>query len=311
MLAPLVLAVAAAVAYQRLTQKRPYTGDPAQQRVVILGASSGIGKHLALQYAARGAQLLLVARRRDRLEAVQAECRGQHARTTCEVVVGDAADEAVLAAAAAAARERLGGVDVLVLCAGVTSIIPFEQVCALDAAAAAEPTASAASAAGASASAALVERIFRTNVFSPIMATKHFLPLLRASKGQILVISSAAGIMAAPTRPIYTASKHAMTGFFKTLRIELAASGVSVCIALPGTVDTELRDAAVDGMGATSKYRGSAGISADECARIIIAGADRGDREIYMPWFYGVAHVLSLILPGVVDHFAAKKYKLA
>ncbi|KAI8916808.1 hypothetical protein BC831DRAFT_486759 [Entophlyctis helioformis] len=296
------VALVAAGATRAAASKAPV--DPTTQRVVILGASSGIGHHLALQYAARGARLLLVARRRDRLESVQAECIAVHPSSSSSpssqppvhVLVGDITIESDMEAAVRASASLLGGVDVLVLCAGVTSLLPFADLCALD------------SAAAPSTSRSLVETVFQTNVIGPMMTTKRFLPTLKASKAQILVISSAASVIAAPTRSIYSASKHALTGFFRALRIELAPSGVTVCIALPGTVDTELRRSAVDGTGSASKYSGSSGIPANVCASIIIAGSDRGDHQIYMPWFYYYVHVLSVIVPSVIDGFAAKKY---
>ncbi|KAH9257478.1 hypothetical protein BASA81_004240, partial [Batrachochytrium salamandrivorans] len=132
MLALVAGLVLAYMAYSRLSRKRPYSGDLTKQRVVILGASSGIGKDLAIQYASRGAQLLLLARRRDQLEDVQSACRAMHAATTCEIVIGDITNEIVLSQVVQATTAVLGGIDVLVLCAGITSVRPFGSLCELD-----------------------------------------------------------------------------------------------------------------------------------------------------------------------------------
>ncbi|EGF84046.1 hypothetical protein BATDEDRAFT_21723 [Batrachochytrium dendrobatidis JAM81] len=316
MLALLIIPALAYMAYIRLTRKRPFTGDMAEQKVVILGASSGIGRSMAVQYAARGAKLLLVARRQGLLEQVQRECQTMHPKSTCDIVVGDITQESVLAAATVKANSVLNGVNVLVLCAGITSVRSFEALCSLDSEA--NQASSGSTVSSDSISTTLIQQVFTTNLHAHMLAVKHFLPILKACKAQILVISSVAGVIPAPTRSIYTASKHALTGFFKALRIELAYSGVSVCIAFPGTVNTAFRESAVDVEVSKTespemtrrimnrKQPGS--MTADSCAANIIYGADRGDREIYLPRLYYFAHVLSMFMPEVMDYFAAKKY---
>ncbi|KAH6574381.1 hypothetical protein BASA82_000688 [Batrachochytrium salamandrivorans] len=312
MLALVAGLVLAYMAYSRLSRKRPYSGDLTKQRVVILGASSGIGKDLAIQYASRGAQLLLLARRRDQLEDVQSACRAMHAATTCEIVIGDITNEIVLSQVVQATTAVLGGIDVLVLCAGITSVRPFGSLCELDTIQSKDmPHAT-------SISSSLIQQVFATNVYAPMMAVKHFLPILITHKSQIVVVSSVAGVIAAPTRSVYTASKHALTGFFNALRIELAYTGVSVCIVLPGTVNTDFRASAVDSdvpgtathsaiaKVADQKRRG--GISSEACAAYMIRAADRGDRLVYLPSMYFFAHWAYVVFPDLVDYFAAMKY---
>eukprot|EP00842_Homolaphlyctis_polyrhiza_P005402 jgi/Hompol1/5863/HPOL_001117-RA len=275
--------------------------------VVILGASSGIGKHLALKYAARGAQLLLVARRKALLEQVQQECISLHPECRCEILAGDITDESVLALASATSNLKLGnGVDVLVICAGATSVLPFEDLLKLD---------SQSPASNPSPLLSLTTQIFQTNVFGPILAAKHFLPLLKQARGQLLVISSAAALISPPTRSLYASTKHALNGFFKSLRIEVAQYGISVCIAMPGTVDTDFRTNSLDQnqqkqlqSDQQPQQSRKRNMSPEECAAVILDGADYGDREIHLPRSYFWAHVASLFIPSIVDRFAANKY---
>ena len=143
------------------------------QNVVIVGASSGIGKEMALLYAKRGCKLILLARRQKELDLVVKECQvytkafGFQADMSKPEAIQQALDYTV---------QHLGTCDTLVLCAGVLSVLPFDQV---------KPE--------------LVPVIFDINTIGPILTTSYFLPLLKAQQGRIVVISSAAGVIAAPT----------------------------------------------------------------------------------------------------------------
>lgn len=250
---------------------------------------------MALQYASEGAQLLLVARRKSILESSANECRSLNSHSKCHIVTGDVALESTLAEVSAAARNLLGGCDILVLCAGLTSILPFEKLCSKDKD---EP----------GFLDSVMRNVFNVNVFSNLLAVKHLLPLLKEDKGTILAISSAAGFMPAPTRAIYVASKHAVNGFFNSLRIEVQKYGVSVVLACPGTIDTDFRISALDHTDESVQQKLSKGIKPDKCARIVIRGADEKRREIHIPSYYKIAVILSFLFPSFIDRMAATKY---
>ena len=171
--------------------------------VVITGASKGIGAELAKQLAARGAKLVLAARSVKELEAVAAECR-------------KAGAEHVITGAALA----FGGIDVLVNNAGATMWALFEEI----------------------EDVSILERIMQVNYMGAVYCTRHALPYLRASKGVLVGVSSLAGLNGVPTRTGYAAAKHAMVGFFDSLRIELEGSGIAVTMIHPGFVATGVRE---------------------------------------------------------------------
>src|SRR6185436_3084630 len=118
----------------------------------------------------------------------------------------------------------------------------------------------------------------RINYLGSVYCTYYALPHLRSARGRIVAVSSLTGKTGVPTRSGYAASKHAMNGFFDTLRIELAGSGVSVTVACPDFVATEIRERAY---GADGKPLGKSPVqetkvmTAETCARLILASAAR------------------------------------
>ncbi|KAJ3149910.1 hypothetical protein HDU89_003366 [Geranomyces variabilis] len=288
---------------------------PIGERVVIFGASSGIGKELALQYAARGARVLLVARREGLLQKVVVDCLLSPACKTAGFVAADITVEADLTRVAKTATEVLGGCDTVVINAGIISVLTFDEVCALDHGPAADLAAGAKSR-----TEEVVEGIFRTNVTAPILIAKHFTPALTDTKGKFVIVSSVAGTLGAPTRALYAATKHALNGFFNSLRIELGPKGVAVCMCLPGSVATDLRasSAKLAAAPSTSSTTPAAPASPPikegkkltpiDCARQIIQAGDWRARETYMPGKYKIAYLLHGLFPGFIDGLAAKKY---
>ncbi|TPX70870.1 hypothetical protein SpCBS45565_g01533 [Spizellomyces sp. 'palustris'] len=261
------------------------------ERVVIFGASSGIGEQLALQYARRGARLLLVARREPLLKSVTSGCLSFSTCKQASYIVGDINQEADLIRIVAATKEQLDGCDTVVINAGILSVLSFDQVCQKD-------------------TTKIIQPLFETNTLAPIYIAKHFLPLLKESRGKFIVVSSLAGSLPAPTRSLYAASKHAVNGFFNSLRIEVQQYGVSVCICLPASVDTGLRESAVDASGG-GKKDGESKLDPETCAREIIRAGDMKKEEVYIPSKYWVGVVLRNFVPGFVDGLAAKKYGFA
>src|ERR1700747_314902 len=188
----------------------------AGKTVVVTGASSGIGKALCLELAPRRVRLVLAARDEKALEAVAADCRGRGAETL--VVVADVALERECRALVEKTVGRFGALDVLVANAGITMWSRFDEVQDLD----------------------VFERLLRVNVLGAIYPTYFALPHLKRSRGRIAVVSSVAGLTGVPERTGYAATKHALFGFFDSLRIELEGTGVSVTLAAPDFVRSEI-----------------------------------------------------------------------
>jgi short-subunit dehydrogenase len=253
--------------------------------VVITGASKGIGAELARQLAAKGARLVLAARNLPELEAVAAQCRASGA--TVVTVKADVAVERDCQAVIAGAVLAFGRVDALVNNAGMSMWARFEEIRDL----------------------AVLERIMQVNYMGAVYCTHHALPYLREARGRLVGISSLAGRTGVPTRTGYAASKHAMTGFFDSLRIELEGSGVTVTMVYPGFVATGIRENATgpDGMPIlVSPVREGAVMSAAECAGRIVRAIGRRDREVVMTARGRMGLWLKLLAPSLVDRIARR-----
>ncbi|KAI8322652.1 NAD(P)-binding protein, partial [Martensiomyces pterosporus] len=290
--------------------------------VVVVGASSGIGRSLALEYAQHGAELLICARRRELLEQVADECRAASGRPV-HLVVGDITQLATQTEVRDAAADRLGGhVDYLILNAGAISVRPILDLWGLAPDGAvpdpgtgeqrgevADDTAKRAD--------GMLRQIMEINVHAPAALAGLFLPILIRSRARVVVVSSMAGLIAAPTRSLYSASKHAVTGYFNAFRMEVQRHGVSVTIVYPGTVDTQLRQSAVDispgpqgvsGGGTTIAGSTKGKLSPGRCAQQIVRAAAMRQSSLVTPFPYWISTVLYGFVPDVVEYFAKKKY---
>jgi len=256
--------------------------------VVITGASSGIGKELGYRLAEQGAWLTLAAREVSRLEAARNECLELGGKALA--VPTDVAKQSQCEALIRKTVEEYGRIDVLVNNAGISMWANFEDLKSLD----------------------MLEKIMRVNYLGSAYCTFYALPYLKQSKGQIVGVSSLAGKNGIPTRSGYAASKHAMTGFFDSLRIELAPYGVSVTMIYPGFVTTEIRKRAFAASGEALKkspVRENEIMTVEECVQIILKAMVKRKREVVMT-FRGQAGLwMKLVAPGLVDRVALQAIK--
>jgi NAD(P)-dependent dehydrogenase (short-subunit alcohol dehydrogenase family) len=187
------------------------------------------------------------------------------------------------------AVERFGGIDVLVNNAGISMWARFEEVSDLT----------------------LFERIMRVNYLGSVYCTHHALPHVKRARGLLVAVSSLTGKTGVPTRTGYAASKHAMQGFFESLRIELLGSGVDVLVASPGFVRTGIRERVLgpDGEPTGASPRDEAGgrtMSLEECTRILVRTIDRREREVVMTAAAKVGMWMKLLAPALVDRVALR-----
>jgi short-subunit dehydrogenase len=253
--------------------------------VVITGASEGIGREMALQLADQGAWLVLAARDADKLASAAAECVARGGRALA--VPTDVADEAQCRALVDRAVAEFGRVDTLVNNAGVSMWARFDEVTDL------QP----------------FHRMMQVNFFGSVYCTHAALPHLKRSRGRIVGISSLTGRAGVPTRSAYAATKHAMAGFFDSLRIELADDGVSVTMIYPGFVSTAIRSHAYGPDGrflGESPVRESEVMTPEECARQSIRAMASRRRELIMTMRGKVGAWIKLVAPGVVDRVARR-----
>lgn len=228
--------------------------------VWITGASRGIGRALAVAFAREGAHLVLSARSEESLLPVQVECL-RHTRV-CTIEAMDLGAPDAIRVAVERVIGRHGRLDMLVHNAGVSQRSTAETT-----------------------NLEVDRHIMEVNYFGPVLLTKLVLPHMGLGAGaQIVAISSMVGIFGFPLRSAYSASKHAVHGFFETLGIELSSHGIAVTIVSPGRVRTDISRHALTGSGTehgTMDPGQDSGISAERCAKQILRGITRGKREIY------------------------------
>lgn len=231
--------------------------------VWITGASSGIGEALAHTFAREGATLVLSSRRAAELERVRRACVRPAAHLCLPL---DLAHSASFPALAAEVLARFGRIDVLVNNGGVS-----QRARAVDA----TPE---------------VERaLMEVDYFGPVALTKAVLPSMLARRaGHVVVVSSVMGYVGTPGRSSYAAAKHALHGYFDSLRAEIWREGVKVTLACPGYVHTAVSANALGPRGekhSRTDPTHQRGITPERCARAIIRGVARSHEEIAVGGF--------------------------
>lgn len=257
-------------------------------RALVTGASSGIGAELAVQLGAVGAKVALAARRRELLDAVAERVGRASPAAVAHVLPADLDTEAACRGLVDRSVEALGGLDLLVINAGISMNALFEEL--------PDPVATA-------------RAIMETNYFAAVALTAQALPHLRRSRGRIVVVSSLIGVAPLPTRTAYAASKHAVHGFFDSLRAEVG-SEVGVTLACPGAVATPIREVSkAQGRGATAaELPDDEQMTAGECARLILDATRAEKRELLMTLPGKLSPWVRRLAPGVIDRVT--RYKL-
>jgi len=226
--------------------------------VWITGASSGIGEALARHFARLGSRLILSARRENELERVRQTCSGA---LSISIRPLDLSKPETMTAAAESVLAGEGPVDVMVHNGGISQrAFAFDTSYAID------------------------DLIMRTNYLGPVALTKALLPSMRSRhEGQFIVVTSVLGKLGLPGRSAYCASKHALHGFFDTLRAEVSKDNIGVTLVLPGWVRTNISINALTGNGSAQRKMDSgtaSGFSPEVCAERIVAAAEAGREEV-------------------------------
>ncbi len=255
--------------------------------VCITGASSGIGAELARQCATQRARLVLASRDIARLGQVAEQCEALGAQAL--IVRTDVGVEVDCAELIEQTVAHYGHLDVLINNAGLGASGLLRDIT----------------------DRTIFERVMRVNFLGSAWCTSYALPHLERTRGRIVAVSSLAGLTGVPKRTAYGASKHAMAGFFDSLRVELDGSGVSVTVAYPGFVISEINWHALSPDGSPWRDRGykrrsGETMATDECCRLILAAAARRDRDVVMTWQGKFGRVLKLISPALVDRLAKR-----
>jgi short-subunit dehydrogenase len=253
--------------------------------VWITGASSGIGEALAYAFAREGATLLLSARRVAELERVRSACGLPEGQVHLAPL--DLADTSGVQALADHWAQRLGRIDLLINNGGISQrALAAETPLELD------------------------RRIMEINYFGQIALTKAVLPhMLRQGSGHLVAVSSISGKFGFPLRSAYAASKHAIHGFFETLLLELAGTGIAVTVVNPGRIRTDISLHALlpDGSPQGAMDPGLAkGMSAEACAAQIVKAIRRRRPEVNIGGAELVMVYLKRFLPGLFRRLARR-----
>jgi short-subunit dehydrogenase len=245
--------------------------------VLITGASAGIGAALAREFAGRGARLLLLARRLDRLEALAAELRAQG--TEVEVARADVTCDGDVARAVAALSPS-APLDVVVANAGFGVAGPIQRLTLGD-----------------------YRRQYETNVFGLLRTVYETHDALAAARGQLVLIGSVAGHVATSGASAYASSKFAVRAISEAIRGDLASEGIRVTLVSPGFVDSDIRR--TDNRGAVhaavvDPIPGWLRVPAERAARAIVTGVARGRPELIITGHGKLIVFLARHFPGLV-----------
>jgi short-subunit dehydrogenase len=248
-------------------------------RVLVTGASSGIGRELVLELARQGSRVVAMARREERLRALEQEALSRS--HSIQYFPGDITNPRVRFRALEFCQEKLGGLDCLVNNAGIGAIGPFEQ-----------------------ADEERLRKIMEVNFFAPVEFTRAALPILRKGTHPLVVnVSSVLGHRAVPFKSEYCASKFALHGFSDALRAELAREKVDVLLVSPSTTQSEFFDHA---LGNKEKPRGRFGaMTPVKVARRIAWAMRTGRHEIILPLGGRLLVWLDRLCPPLADRLVA------
>jgi short-subunit dehydrogenase len=256
--------------------------------VIITGASSGIGRSLALRLAAENAWLTLAARDEARLKRLKNECERLGGRAIA--IPTDISEERQCHEMIEKAFEHYGRIDMLINNAGMSMVSKIDEMPDLT----------------------LFKRVMNVNFYGMVHCTFHALQYLKESHGQIVNISSIGGFLGVPYNSSYVSSKFAMNGFTDTLRMEVARDGVSVTLICPYWVITEFHERYLEKNGVPKGAEGRQlytpnTMTADQCAEIIIEAARKRKRQVVIsPGGWG--QWLKLIAPEMMDRMTVERF---
>lgn len=247
--------------------------------VIITGASSGIGKALAYEFAGRGSNVVLGARQEEKLKEITADIEARGGKAVFHVTDVSKEDDCRLLVSRAV--ESFGGVDILICNAGISMRALFDDV-----------------------ELSVLERLMEVNFWGCVYCTKYALPYLQATKGSVVGVSSVAGLHGLPGRTGYSASKYAMTGFLETIRVENLKKGLHVMVACPGFTSTNVRFVALTADGSAqgeTPRKEEKMMLPEEVARRIAKGIARRKRLLLMEFEGRATHFIKKFAPRFLD----------
>jgi short-subunit dehydrogenase len=234
--------------------------DFSEKIIWITGASSGIGKALALELSNQNAKLILSSRKQEDLELVRKECKNPN---YVKIVTLDLEDYMNMHSKAADAVAAFGSVDILVNNGGISQRALTKDT-----------------------SVAVDKRIMDINYLGTVALSKAILPhFIQNKRGHFVVTTSITGKIGTPLRSSYAASKHALHGFFDSLRAEHYQDNINVTLVCPGFVNTNVSKNALTGDGTpqgTMDVATRNGIAPERLALLIVKAIKTNKQEVYL-----------------------------
>ena len=251
--------------------------------VVITGASSGIGEAAAEQFAKKGANIVLVARRKDKLDEVERKLSKYSIKILVQVC--DVSDKEQVKLMSEKVIETFSKIDVLVNNAGFVIYGKVEELSIED-----------------------IESQMKTNYFGTINCTKYFLPhFLKQNSGHMVNVASVGGSFGVPGIASYCATKYAMLGFSEGLHHELHGTNVGVTVVSPIMVRTNLFDH--PSFKNFTKYATGISLSADTVAKAIIKASNSSRLEIVVPSFVRIGIWFKQTFPFLINPIIGNAFR--
>ncbi len=253
--------------------------------VIIIGASRGIGHELAVRLAGQGAWLALGARDLKKLEEVAEVCRQMGGKAIA--IETDVAEQADCQNLIECTVQEYGRIDTLVNNAGISMWALFDELEDIS----------------------VFEKIMQVNYHGSVYCTYYALPYLKKTRGRLVAVSSLTGKTGVPTRSGYAASKHAMVGFFDSLRVELMGTGVTVTISYPDFVATDIRKLALGMDGEpimVSPVQEDKIMTVETSVDYLLKAMEKRKREDIQTPRGRVGQWIKLIAPSLIDKIAQR-----
>jgi len=265
---------------------RTLTSDRKHETVWITGASSGIGKAAATQWATKGARVILSSRKKEALEEVRSNWTPE-ARNNSFVLPLDLGETGALDSKVSEAIAWAGHIDIMVHCGGISQRSrAIETDLEVD------------------------RRVMEIDYFGTVALTKALLPhFVQNGNGHFVVVTSLMGLFSSPLRSGYCGAKHALHGFFEALRAEHHDDGLKVTMVCPGFIRTQISLNAVVGDGSqqgTMDEKTGSGLSPEVCAQRMIRAVERNKAQVLIGRFEIIGAYLKRFAPGLMRRIVRK-----
>ncbi len=253
-------------------------------RLLVTGASQGIGRAIAVEAAKRGGRVVASARSAELLEQLATEVRAGGG--TIETVVGDVTNTDDRLAMYNVALKQFGGLDVLINNAGIGATGHFME---------SQPE--------------TLRQIFETNYFGTVEMIRTFLPLLKAGNQPAIVnISSVLGRRAWPARSLYSASKFAVQGFSDAIRAELSKDNIDVIVVSPGLTQTNFSHNMLE-RSARIPLDHLRGMTSEAVAKATLDALVAGKAEVVLTARGKLLMVINRVMPGLIDRLGKRRIR--